>query len=176
MIRLGVQGWELHRGPACNGCTPVPGLRDRFWARAWLQQFKSDQASLFAIRHLVLEFNTRWALPKATTDQTIDWMAKLLEDGEWHVHAPVLHDGGAAGGSDAAPLEEEDLAEIVSAPSAASARPAAPPPPVEEGALPRNADEEAIAQAMKLASVLGIPFCEECARAALKRAREAAHA
>ena len=27
MIRLGAQGWELHRGPACNGCTPVPGLR-----------------------------------------------------------------------------------------------------------------------------------------------------
>jgi len=176
MIRLGVRGWELHRGPACDGCTPVPGLRDRFWVRAWLRQFKSDQASLFAIRQLVSECNTRWPLHKATTDQTIDWMSMLLAEGEWHVHSPVLHDGGAAGGGDTPPAEEEDLAEIVSATSIASERPDLPKPPAEEGALPRNADEEAIAQSMKLASEQGIPFCEECAKAALKRAREAAYA
>ena len=53
-----------------------------------------------------------------------------------------------------------------------------PPPqrPQEEGSLPRDADEAAIAAGMKMASLLGIPFCEECARAALKRAREAAYA
>ena len=175
MIRLGVRGWELHRGPACDGCTPVPGLRARSWARFWLEPFKSDPAALSALRHLVLESNTWWPLHKATTDQVIDWMANLLADGQWHVHAPVLPDtDGAAPGESTAP--EADLAEIVSAASSASDRPEAPKPPEEEGSLPRNADEAAIAASLKLASEFGIPFCEECAKAALKRAREAAYA
>jgi hypothetical protein len=37
-------------------------------------------------------------------------------------------------------------------------------------------DEAAIAAAMKMASRLGIPFCEECAKAALKRSQEPAYA
>ena len=174
MIRLGVRGWELHRGPACaGGCEPVSGLRDRFWASLWLRQFKSEPSAIYVIRHLVAESNSSWPLPKTATDGAIDLMANLLRDGEWHVHAPVLPEGGGAAGTDSA-AEEEDLAETVSALPALSDRPEPPPPPQEEALLPRNADEEAIAAAMKLASQLGIPFCEECARAALKRAREAA--
>ena len=174
MIRLGVRGWELHRGAACDGCTPVPGLRDRSWACLWLQQLKTDPAALYALRHVLQASNTWWPLHKATSDQTIAWMANLLRDGEWHVHAPVLPDTtGGAPGESAAP--EEDLADIVSAPPApGSSPPPRPSPPPQEGQLPRTADEQAIAAAMKQASALGIPFCEECARAALKRAGEAA--
>jgi hypothetical protein len=176
MIRLGSQGWEICRGPECAACTPYPGLRDAFWARAWLRQFKSDPSVLYQIRHLVLEADTWWALPRGTSDQVIVWMAKLLADGEWHVHSPVLPDtDGAASGESSAP-EEVDLAEIVSSLPASPNSPAPAPPPQEEGQLPRNADEQAIAAAMKQASALGAPFCEECARAAMKRAREAANA
>lgn len=174
MIRLGARGWELHRGWDCGGCQPFPGLRDRLGARLWMQQFKTDQQALHEIRRLVVESSTWWSLSRATTDQTIDWMANLLSDGLWHVHAPVLHDNGAAAQSDStAPVV--DQAPFASAES--PRRESAPPPPKapdEEDLLPRNADEAAIAASMKLAAQLGIPFCEECARAALKRAREAA--
>jgi len=176
MIRLGSRGWEICRGPACADCTPYPGLRDAFWARLWLRQFKNDPAVLYQIRHMVLEVDTWWALPRGTSDQVIDWMAKLLADGEWHVHAPVLPETGGAASGESSASEEVDLAEIVSSLPALTDSPAPPPPPQEEGLLPRNADEQAIAAAMKQAAAQGIPFCEECARAAMKRAQEAANA
>ncbi|HEY3627707.1 MAG TPA: hypothetical protein VGL00_15560 [Terracidiphilus sp.] len=176
MIRLGIRGWELYGGPACADCTPYPGLRDAFWARLWLRQFKSDPAVLYQLRHLVLESNTSWPLRSATSDQVIDWMAKLLADGQWHVHAPVLADTGGAAGGESSAAEEVDLADVVSSLPDLPDSPAPPPPPQEEGQLPRSADEAAIAAGMKLAAQLGIPFCEECARAALKRAGETANA
>jgi hypothetical protein len=176
MIRLGSRGWELHRGPACADCTPYPLLRDAFWARLWLRQLKIDPDVLYQIRHVVLEANTWWPLRSATTDQTIEWMAKLLANGAWHVHAPVLREtGGAASGQNSA-SEEVDLAEIASSMPAVRSSPEPPPPPQQEGALPADADEATIAAAMKQAAAMGIPFCEECTRAALKRARQAASA
>jgi len=176
MVRLGGRDWEIHRGPECAACTPYPGLRDAFWARLWLRQFKSDPSVLYQIRHLVLEADTWWAVPRGTSDQVIDWMAKLLADGECHVHAPSLPDTDSAAPGESSAPEEVDLAEIVSSLPASPNSPALPPPPQKEGQFARNADEQAIAAAMKQASALGIPSCEECARAAMKRAQEAAHA
>jgi hypothetical protein len=172
MVRLGSQGWELHRGPACADCTPFPNLRDAFWAREFLRQFKSDSAAIYEFRQMVLPAVTWWPLRLATTEQVMGWMARLLELGEWHVHAPVLPDtDGAAGGGGS---EETDLAEIVSALAAVVEPAERPAPSLVEGSLPRDADEQAIAESMKNASALGVPFCEECAREAQKRAREAA--
>lgn len=174
MIRLGSRGWELSRGARCPECTPHPGLRDTFLASSWLRQFKTDPAVLSQIRHLVLETNTWWPLGNTSNDQVIECMARLLAAGEWHAHAPSLPKTDAA-----APGEnsgEVDLAEIVSYLPAMADAPPPPEPPQEQGMLPVNADEAAIAASMKLASQLGIPFCEECARAALKRSREAASA
>jgi hypothetical protein len=176
MIRLGSRGWEIHRGPACDHCTPYPGLRDAFWACQWLRQFKNDPAVLYQIRQRILEADTWWALPRGTNDQVIDWMAKLLADGKWHVHVPSLPDTDSAAPGESSAPEEVDLAQIVSSMPAMANSPEPPPPPQEEGLLPRNADEQAIAAAMKQAAASGIPFCEECARAALKRTREAANA
>jgi len=80
----------------------------------------------------------------------------------------------AVGAESGAAPEEEDEAEIVKA-APASREPVVRPQPIaEEGSMPRSADEAAIAESMKTASKLGIPFCEECAKAALKRTREAA--
>jgi hypothetical protein len=174
MVRLGSRGWVLYRGAACADCQPYPGLRNASWARLWLQQFKSEPAALYEIRRMVVEADTWYPLHKSTDDDTIGWMAKLLADGAWHVHVPALPKTDGAGGSES---EEIDLAEIVSSLPALADSPKPPPPkPPDEGSLPADADEAAIAEGMKMASRLGIPFCEECARAALKRSREAAHA
>jgi hypothetical protein len=102
-----------------------------------------------------------------------DLVADRLARGVWHVHAPARMEDQGGSKSE---TEEPDIAEIEQAPAAARSsdpapRPAAPP---EEGSLPRDADEAAIAAAMKAAAQLGVPFCEECARAALQRARGAA--
>src|SRR5258708_1435843 len=124
MVRLGVRGWELYRGAACvEGCEPLYGLRDSFWARLWLQQFKSDESALYCIRDILAESTTPWPLNRSTNDQAIEWMVNLLCNGEWHVHAPVLRDSGGGGGSSSATSEEEDLAEIVSALPAPKDRP-----------------------------------------------------
>ena len=175
MIRLGSRGWELYPGAACADCQPYSGLRDAFWARQWLQQFKGDSAAQHEFRRVVSSSGTSWPLHIATTEQVIRWMARLLETGQWHVHAPALPDGAGGGGSSAP--EETDLAERVSSLPSLRGSPEPPPSrPQEEGSLPGNADEAAIAAAMKTASLLGVPFCEECARAALKRSQEAANA
>ena len=177
MIRLDASGWELHPGPECEGCTPHHGLRERAPARIFLQRFKRDPFAVETMRHIMARDVLPGPLNRITTDEVTNHFAALLGRGLWHVHAPALREDDAGGKPGSEPEEEEDLAEIVqgAAPQASDQSPR-PQPVQEEGALPRNADEAAIVAAMKLASKLGIPFCEECAKAAMKRAREAAHA
>jgi hypothetical protein len=176
MICLGASRWELHPGTKCADCHPYPSLRDRFWARTFVRNLMTEPLAATAIRQLLSREVHPWPLPRTTADDATEQLASLLNWGLWHVHAPALpkDNGGASGESDGHQEEEKDIAEIVRAP-ARRPEPAARPKPIEEeGSLPRTADEAAIANGMKLASRLGIPFCEECAKAALKRAREAA--
>ena len=173
MIRLGTSGWELHSGQKCAGCQPYRGLRDGFSARILLQKLTKDAFAAETIRHLLWRQVHPWPLTRITADDATDHMAVLLSRGIWHLHAPALPQAG--GVSNCAP-EEEDEAEFIKA-APASREPVARPQPLqEEGSLPRSADEAAIAAAMKMASRLGIPFCEECAKAALKRSPEPAYA
>jgi hypothetical protein len=173
MIRLGVHGWELRPGTECDDCEPYPGMRDLLWARIFLQGMAKDPLAVDAIRHLLWSETHPWTLTKvASVDQT-GLMADLLSRGLWHVHAPPIPDD-QGGGSSEVDAEEEDIADIEQGPASSNdPAPRAAPPP-EEASLPRTADEAAIATAMKLAAELGIPFCEECAKAAMNRAREAA--
>ena len=152
-------------------CKPYPGLRDRLWARMFLLRIAKDPLAAEAIRHALWRDAHPWVMTKTMGVDATGQMADLLSRGIWHVHAPPLPDDQGGGVSEA---EEEDIAEIEQVPAASDGPAPRPAPPPEEGLLPRNADEAAIAAGMKLASLLGIPFCEECARAALKRAREAA--
>jgi hypothetical protein len=172
-MRLGAHGWELHAGSRCAACEPFAGMRDRVFARVFVQRFATDPLAMAAIREVV-----RWELPPWTmirlfSADTTELMADLLVRGHWHVHAPARMEDQGGGQSE---TEELDIAQIEQAPAPArSSNPAPrPAPPPEEGSLPRNADEAAIAAAMKAASAQGIPFCEECARAALSRAQGAA--
>jgi len=172
LIRLGAHGWEMHPGSRCAGCTPYPGLRDRVFARVMVQRLAADPLALAAMRQVVYGAPPPWTMIRLFPGDTTELMVDLLARGVWHVHAPERPEDQGGGQSEA---EEADIAEIEQAPAASSSSDAArPAPPPEEGSLPRNADEAAIAAAMKLASQLGIPFCEECAKAALKRAKETA--
>jgi hypothetical protein len=172
-IDLGKNGWELHPGPECDSCQPHPGLRNRLSARLFLKLLTKDAVVAAAIRRLLASGGLPWAHTRITADDLNHYAADLLSRGVWHVHPPVLCKGDGAR-SNESDSEEEDEAEIVQGPAVRNERAARPQPVPEEGSLPRSADEAAIADAMKLASQLGVPFCEECAKAAMKRAQEAA--
>jgi hypothetical protein len=89
MLRLGAQQWEIYRRGECKQCQPSPGLRDRFSARHWLQQFKGNALYMGALRHMLSrESSVSGRLDRATDDDIIDLAAQLLGSGLWHVHAP----------------------------------------------------------------------------------------
>lgn len=90
MIRFGNSGWELHPGPECEDCKPVRGLRDRFWARQFLQQFKSDTVAMVALRTLLAKDPCMRPLSTMTGDEVIDRFSALLSWGLWHVHGARL--------------------------------------------------------------------------------------
>jgi hypothetical protein len=143
------------------------------FARAFAQRLVTDPMAMAAIREVLRLELPPWTMVRLSPVEAAELIADLLARGHWHVHAPARMEEQGGGQLDA---EEPDIAEIEQAPVAASSSDPAPKPalPPEEGSLPRNADEAAIAAAMKLASELGIPFCEECARAAMQRAKGAA--
>jgi hypothetical protein len=170
MLRLGAQKWELHRGSECQDCKPVFGLQDRFLARQWLRQFQGDAIAIRDIRDLLSHEGASGTLSRMTDDELIAQMANLLNYGFWHVHPqPVVVSAG--GSSGAGTQAEAPEPEARRAPD--RARSPEVPVPVEEAAsLPGTADEAAIAATLKQASEQGIPFCEECMKAALRNAQQ----
>lgn len=173
MIRLGTHGWELHPGHQCDDCEPYPGLRDRTRAGTFVWDWMRDPLAETAIRQMLMHEHPPWTMTKFSARHAADHMSVLLSQGKWHVHAPVHRETGWGREREAEP-EEEDIAERVYASAVQSERSPRSQAPPEEGALPPTADDVAIARSMKVAAAQGIPFCEECARAALKRTREAA--
>ena len=172
MLRLGAQKWEVHRGSECHACKPVFGLRDRFWARQWLQQFKGDALAIRAIRDLLSNQSTSGTLSRMSDDDAIAQMANLLSCGTWHVHTQAV-EAARAGGAGAGKPAEAIPEEMVHAPEVrrlpARGRSSERSMPVEETAsLPRTADEAAIATSLRRAADHGIPFCEECMKASLR--------
>ena len=142
------------------------------FARVLVQRLAADPLALAAMRQVVYGAPPPWTMIRIFPVDTTELMVDLLARGVWHVHAPERPEDQGGGQLEA---EEADIAEIEQAPAASSSDAAPrPAPPPEEGSLPRNADEAAIAVSMKLAAKLGIPFCEECAKAALQRAKGAA--
>jgi hypothetical protein len=94
-------------------------------------------------------------------EDVIEQVAHLVKSGLWHVCQPVVRVYNVS-------IAEEPA--VMPVPR----RGASPPPPPfsdvsEPATLPANADQAAIAAAMTMASKLGIPFCEECFKKALRR-------
>ncbi len=169
---LGTDEGQLHLGMSCpEGCEPLSELQDRFVARLWLQQFRKSGARMAAIRDL-LSRDLLWREPwRLTDDKLIERIAELLSIGFLHAHATheSLTPGALDQPSSDAPVEHRRI------PSPRMPREVAVPE--EANSLPQNADEAAIAEALKTAAANGIPFCEECMRAQLEGNRAgAAHA
>jgi len=154
-VAIGNAGWYL-----CGwGDAPEAGAVELAGREAlavqWLNQFHGDAFALRAMRGLLGATH-----PWCSDEQVLADAAWQLSRGLWKARRVALDlypAGGPPGADAAAPFPKEERR----APSSSSS-PGADPP-----VFPGDIDPAAIAQAQKEAAALGIPFCEECLRAAL---------
>ncbi len=122
--------------------------------------------------------------PRQRTEQRLqDQIARMLETGRLSAcFLPLVRDDSHAL-YDAGPLRIHQLATEPAVQGPAPSQPPAPPPPPRRIAT-RSAgeiqkdfeDEDRQVEVLRAAAKDGTPFCEQCARAALRRARAAGDA
>lgn len=128
-------------------------------ALQWVKQFRGDLFAQSTLRSLL----GRTMLPR-TDEQVARDVASRLTSGVWKARRPVLEVPDADRG-----LPQDAPVAFPREARPAPQRSSAPGP--EAPIFPADVDALAIAEAQKHASALGVPFCEECLRAQLARAR-----
>lgn len=137
-------------------------FRDRSFALNFLSRFRRDPIAVARLREMLRERSLGANISRLTVDQMFAALANLLAT-ENLIPTFRLH---AAAGSTS---EDEKLAPVrASAPMSAAPVPASS---VEEDEAPTFADNDGAAQAaaLRAAAATGVPFCEECAKAAAAR-------
>jgi hypothetical protein len=162
IVNLG--GWQLHRAGNCGSTRTLDALEQGSAAKHWLQAYRKDPFAMTAMRNALLVERPPVPMNRLRDEDVIEQVAHLLKRGLWHVCEPVMRVYNVL-------LAQEPA--VMPVPRWGSAA-SPPPPPVsdvpEPASLPANADQAAIAAAMAQASKLGIPFCEECFKKAMRRA------
>ncbi len=157
----------------CSGCDSLVRAGDATAARQWVGRFIGDEVTMARLRQLALSVGAE-ASPQLCDDQALaDRITAGITAGSIRVCGP------------AKPVTLYGLA-VVRAPAAAPAPPApspAPPraapvaaPPPVETTFGSDLDVAAMVAVLRAAAQDGVPFCEECAKAAAKRQLEAASA
>lgn len=161
VVNLG--GWQLHRAGNCRSTRTLDTLEQRSAAKHWLQAYRKDPFAMTAMRNVLRVEGRSVHVNRLREDDVIEQVAHLVKSGLWHVCQPVMQVYNVL-------LPQEPAIMPVPRRGAAAS---APPPPVSDSPDPAtlapNADQAAIAAALTLASKLGIPFCEECFKKALRR-------
>jgi hypothetical protein len=136
-------------------------LEGRVAARAWLSQVAADQPG--ALRRLLAE---RHALPAygVDDDEVIERLADWVAAGQ--LRLVPLRRGALSSWGD---LDEVEAA----APPPIAAEPEAEEVVAEPATLADDVDAAALAEAMREAAALGVPFCEECTKKKLAAQRSA---
>ena len=122
----------------------------------WLQRFRSDDAGMKVMRTILSQDVPSLPLHRMLRHDVIEQFAQLLERRVWHVHEPPF--------PKARQRVEPEIGPDEPVPSGGDT-------PIPSGgddgggdSLLNDLDEAAIAAALKLAALLGIPLCEECTR------------
>jgi hypothetical protein len=161
VVKLG--GWQLHRVSNCSSARTLDALEQGSAAKQWLQAYRKDPFAMMAMRNVLRVEGPSVPMNRLRDEDVIEQVAHLVKSGLWHVCEPLMRVYNVSVAEEPAVLPVPRRG-----PSASP-----PPPPIsdvpEPPSLPANADQAAIAAAMTLASKLGIPFCEECFKAALRR-------
>lgn len=160
VVNLG--GWQLHRVSNCGSAQVLDALEQGSAAKHWLQAQLKDPFAMTAMRTALRVEGSPVPMNRLRDEDVIEQVAHLVKGGLWHVCQPVMRVYNVM-------LAEEPA--VMPVPRRGSA--ASPPPLVsdvaEPASLPANADQVATAAALSQASQLGVPFCEECFKAALRR-------
>jgi hypothetical protein len=136
---------------------------DEVSARQWLAPAVGDDAALAALRLMTLGLADGTELSRLDDQQLVDHLATAIADGRLRSAGvrPVLRRLVPA----PAPAQAPTPAPVT------SARRAAPvvPPPAAESTFGSGLDVAAMVAVLVRAAQDGVPFCEECARAAAER-------
>jgi|HubBroStandDraft_6_1064221.scaffolds.fasta_scaffold15811_4 hypothetical protein len=160
VVNLG--GWQLHRASNCRSTRTLEALKQGSAAKHWLEAYRKDPFAMTAMRGVLRVEGPPVPMNRLREDDVIEQVAHLVKSGLWHVCEPVMRVYGVL-------LAEEPAVMPVPRWGAAAS---APPPPFSEvpepATLPANADQATIAAGMTSAAQLGVPFCEECFKRAVK--------
>ena len=148
--------------PDAGEAITAPG--DAGSARQWLARSVGDAAAVAALRRTALALADGTDLSRIDDHQLLDQLAAAAAAGRLRSTGapPELLRLVTAPALVAAPAPSPR-------PSASRAAPAAPPSAVET-TFDSDLDAAAMAAVLVQASQDGVPFCEECAKAAAKRA------
>jgi hypothetical protein len=159
MLPLSFREWRFCRNTNCHEPHLISGYLDRFWARQWLEQFKSDPLLLGTLRSVLAQQPSSLQLFSTADQAVIEAIADLLSSGVLHIHTEP---------SSAIRVDQRDRQHV----SGQSPKSSQPPPaktPVAVTAKPKAGDVPTFPPnlhlAAQVASLLaaasrGNPFCE----------------
>jgi hypothetical protein len=153
----------------CTGCDSLVRAGDPTAARQWMGRFIGDETAMARLRLQAISTGVD-AVPAMLDDHAL---ADRIEAG---ICSGSMRVCGAAAALQLyglvlvkAPAAAPAPPAAAPAPTAPRAAPVAPPPPVET-TFGSDLDVAAQVAVLVQASVSGVPFCAECAKAAAKRA------
>jgi len=167
--QFGSWRWRIHRWN--EHPNPFRGRADL--ALQWLRQFEDEAYLLDELREIL----GPGALSRATDNRRIlEEVAQRLASGELQLcgeycgayHSRTDYRFEETGGDEieTTPSSAPAPTPAVSSAATAAATQSETPQETAEAAVSPGTDAEATAQAMKAAAKEGVPFCEECAKAA----------
>lgn len=163
--------WVIHSGQRCRESDRPWRFSDRQAASSWLKQFRPDPHFMASLRAVLSEHGHAGArFWRSSDEEALQALSWLLSSGVLHAHrvpAPATR-GRSAATASASP----QAAASSPKPTASRTSSASPPPtPVAEAdTFSAQTDAAATAAVLRSAAASGVPFCEECAKAASGRA------
>jgi hypothetical protein len=134
--------------------------RDRSSALAFLRRLRTSAGAMWNLRQFVWKSTGSTDLSRIDDDQILEQVATLVSSGEAVIGFRMLLRGGGGGAEEAPARPQPAPAAAPPSPRAEREREADPPTFVP------HHDAAMQAQALIAAAQNGVPFCEECARAA----------
>ncbi len=157
----------------CSGCDSLVRAGDATAAQQWAGRFMGDEVAMARLRQLALSAGAEAAPHRCGDHALAEHIAAGITAGSLRVCGPAkaltLYGLAAVRAPAAAP------APPASSSSTPRAAPVAAPPPFET-TFGSDLDVAAMVAVLREAAQAGVPFCEECAKAAAERPLEAASA
>ena len=162
-----------HCRQRANGAVCSQSAFDRSWAEFYMRSIQRDPAAMFAIR--ALAFQHGFGRDSRSSEAALaDWISSQLAAGRIRICDPFVNAIGQFKQDTGIPAPPPSAAPERAFPLAARqqnvSKSSGSAVPVEQAAFPADVDVAALAQTLKNAAQAGVPFCEECQRAAAQRA------